>query len=202
MLTENDAIQLYRKYIEVKNSGNKTLLTRVEKEVVTKFDYLVRSDAKKYQAFSNYQDLLQEGYIVLFKALNNYNESKGNIFYWLHQYVGTRISRRANKFSIIDIPLQKGKLPQYQFKRSDMMYKIREDKENPEKNCLLKEMGSQIKTAISNLNGEHRELLESFFGFDENSTKYKDIPEPEYKVKVRRAITILKRKMGNLQFAE
>jgi DNA-directed RNA polymerase specialized sigma subunit len=88
---------------------NKANLKKQENTCIKEFDYIVKLGASKYKAFNNYQDLLQEGRIALMSALKTYEEAKGDIFWWCHKYVDTKIYRKANKHFVVDIPLVKAK---------------------------------------------------------------------------------------------
>ena len=103
MLTEQEAQDLMIKLIDLRgqvmtSEGNtiKKDLRRHEQVCIEKFKYLVTMKTGRYKAFSNYDDLNQEGFEALIKAMNNYNPKKGSFFWWAHKYIDTRISRSAN----------------------------------------------------------------------------------------------------------
>ena len=74
-----------------------------------KFSGMVLSRASKYRKFSNYSDLVQDGFEALMMALETYNPKKGNFSWWADKYIKTRLSRSANAHSTIKIPLKKAK---------------------------------------------------------------------------------------------
>src|SRR5688572_1576285 len=116
MLTEQEAQDLMIKLIDlrgqIQTSEEKSLkkdLQRHEKICIEKFKYLVTMKTGRYKAFSNYDDLNQEGFEALIKAMNNYNPKKGSFFWWAHKYIDTRISRSANLHTTIRYPLKVAK---------------------------------------------------------------------------------------------
>ncbi len=70
------------------------------------FDYLVQMRARKYRRFSNHEDLVQDGRIALLLALESFDPNKGNFFWWADQYIKTKLSREANKHSVLRIPIK------------------------------------------------------------------------------------------------
>jgi RNA polymerase sigma factor (sigma-70 family) len=70
---------------------------------------LVLAKARKYKKFSNYNDLVQDGFEALLLAFDTYNINKGDFSYWASQYIKTRIYRSANAHSTIKFPIKKAK---------------------------------------------------------------------------------------------
>lgn len=78
--------------------------------LIKKFSYIPELHARKYINYPNYQDLLQEGLLGLVVALNKFDMNRSNNFYQLaNWYVKTRITRAANKFDVINVPISLGK---------------------------------------------------------------------------------------------
>jgi DNA-directed RNA polymerase specialized sigma subunit len=82
-LTEPEALELHRQYKKLEGKE----LARHLNTCMEKFKYIVMGHAKPYKRFSNYQDLIQEGLESMFMAFENYDETKGNIFYWIHSSI-------------------------------------------------------------------------------------------------------------------
>ncbi len=116
MLTEIEAQDLMIKLIqlreEVKTSTDPSIAKELRKHetiCIEKFKYLITMKTSRYKAFGNYEDLNQEGYEALMKAMTNYNPKKGSFFWWAHKYIDTRISRSANLHTTIRYPLKVAK---------------------------------------------------------------------------------------------
>src|SRR5579885_2444090 len=116
MLTEQEAHDLMTKLIDLRTQAKSSddpkitaQLKRHEQICIEKFRYLVTMKTGRYKAFSNYEDLNQEGLEALIKAMANYNPNKGSFFWWAHKYIDTRISRSANLHTTIRFPLKVAK---------------------------------------------------------------------------------------------
>jgi RNA polymerase sigma factor (sigma-70 family) len=166
MLTEQQALTLYRNYIELdKTTANKFALSKAAKACVDGFKYIVLSGASKYRSFNNYEDLIQEGNIALFSSFESFNEErKGSIFYWVHHYVDTKIKRKASKHNLIDVPLQKAK--KILFKTTQINYTIKQEGASPEKLCEEFQVNRRLKDSIELLPSDQKNIIESFFGLD------------------------------------
>ena len=116
MLSEKEAedliLELTSLQNEVKNNNLPELqnkLKKHEKKCIESFSYLINMKTSRYKKFSNYEDLVQEGYVALVTGLSSYKTGKGNIFWWLHKYIDTRIARCANLHTTIRYPLKVAK---------------------------------------------------------------------------------------------
>src|SRR5574338_31236 len=171
MLTEQEAQDLMTKLIDlrdkVKTSDDPKVtveLKRHETICMDKFRYLVTMKTGRYKAFSNYEDLNQEGFEALIKAMNNYNPKKGSFFWWAHKYIDTRISRSANLHTTIRFPLKvaKANTPH----KESVMPLLIEERYCPDKELEEIQTTQSIQGAISKLTNEQREVINLAFGFD------------------------------------
>ncbi len=116
-MTEIDDINLVNQFVEIRNKfikNNNDEKLKKEYEMyhslcISRFEYIVTYRSNKYKSFPNYKDLHQDGIIALMSALRTYKPKKGNIFAWVHKYVGTKIKREANKHSVVKIPFKKAR---------------------------------------------------------------------------------------------
>lgn len=102
----NQLIFLRQAFEKSGESKDKMALEKQENLCIENFSYLVTMHAKRYRAFANYEDLMQDGLESLIKAMKTYNPKKGNFFWWAHKYIGTKISRMANLHTTIRYPLK------------------------------------------------------------------------------------------------
>src|ERR1700723_11201 len=159
MLTEQEAQNLMAKLVdlrmEVKTSEDPKIraqLNRHEQICIEKFRYLITMRTGRYKAFSNYEDLNQEGFEALIKAMKTYNPKKGSFFAWAHNYIGTRISRSANLHTTIRFPLKVAKA-NTPHKESIMPVMI-EERFCPDKEVEEMEAKHAVRAAISSLTNE------------------------------------------------
>lgn len=171
MLTEQEAQDLMTKLIDLRaqNKGSEdskitSELKKHESICMEKFRYLVTMKTGRYKAFSNYDDLNQEGFEALIKAMNNYNPKKGSFFWWAHKYIDTRISRSANLHTTIRYPLKvaKANTPH----KESVMPLLIEERYCPDKELEESQSVQAIQGAISKLSNEQREVINLVFGFD------------------------------------
>lgn len=171
MLTEQEAQDLMIKLIDLrsqsKDSNNSKIISELKKHesiCMDKFRYLVTMKTGRYKAFSNYDDLNQEGFEALIKAMNNYNPKKGSFFWWAHKYIDTRISRSANLHTTIRYPLKVAKASTPH--KESVMPVLIEERYCPDKELEENQNIAAIQGAISKLTNEQKEIISLAFGFD------------------------------------
>ncbi len=171
MLTEQEAQDLMTTLIDLreksKNSDDPSIkkqLTKHERICMSKFKYLVTMKTGRYKAFSNYDDLNQEGFEALIKSMNNYDKNKGSFFWWAHKYIDTRISRSANLHTTIRFPLKvaKNNTPH----KEALMPTLIEEKYCPDKELEEIQVNRAIQGALSFLNNDQKEIISLAYGFD------------------------------------
>jgi RNA polymerase sigma factor (sigma-70 family) len=118
----------------------------------------------RYKSFSNYDDLNQEGFEALIKAMNNYSSQKGSFFWWCHKYVGTRVSRCANLHTTIRYPLRVAKdVPPH---KEAIMPILIEKQYCPDKNAEDAQTVNIIESALGYLSEQHKEIINLAYGLD------------------------------------
>jgi len=170
MLTEQEAQDLMIKLIELRErSKNKDesveiQLKKHENICIEKFKYLVTMKTGRYKVFSNYDDLNQEGFEALIKAMNNYNPKKGSFFWWAHKYIDTRISRSANLHTTIRYPLKvaKNSTPH----KEAVMPTLIEERYCPDKELENVQTNNIIQESIALLTQDQKEIINLAYGLD------------------------------------
>lgn len=157
-------IQLLKISEETKRQEDINAFNKHKQLCAEKFFYLITMRTNKYKGFSNYDDLNQEGLEVLLKAMNNYNPSKGNFFWWAHKYIETRIARSANTHTVIRYPLKftKKNVPH----RETKMPVFIEEKNTPDNLTERLEITKAINSAMEFLNDEQKNIVNMVFGID------------------------------------
>lgn len=171
MLTEQEANELMNKWIDLKGqlktSEDPKLVREFEKHdrlCVEKFRYLVTMKTGRYKAFSNYEDLNQEGHEALIKAMKTFKPNKGSFFAWAHNYIGTRISRSANLHTTIRFPLKvaKANTPH----KESVMPLLIEERFCPDKELEESQVTHAVQNALAVLSPEQKEIINLAYGFD------------------------------------
>jgi RNA polymerase sigma factor (sigma-70 family) len=139
-------------------------LKKHEQLCIEKFKYLVSMKTGRYKAFSNYDDLNQEGFEALIKAMANYNPKKGSFFWWAHKYIDTRISRSANLHTTIRYPLKvaKNNAPH----KEAVMPTLIEERHCPDLELEDVQVNAAIQNVTALLSDEQKEIIELAYGFD------------------------------------
>lgn len=171
MLTEEEAQELMVRLIDLrdqlKGSEDKKVLRDLknhERICMSKFSYLVTMKTGRYKSFSNYDDLNQEGFEALTKAMNNYNPKKGSFFWWAHKYIDTRISRSANLHTTIRYPLKVAK--ENTPHKESVMPLLIEERYCPDKELEECQSSHAVQQALASLTEDQRNVVSLAYGFD------------------------------------
>lgn len=171
MLTEIEAQDLMIKLIqlreEVKTSTDPSTAKELRKHetiCIEKFKYLITMKTSRYKAFGNYEDLNQEGYEALMKAMANYNPKKGSFFWWAHKYIDTRISRSANLHTTIRYPLKVAK--ETAPHKESVMPLLIETRHGPDKELEEQQTLNLIESGMATLSSEQRLAVSLSHGLD------------------------------------
>jgi RNA polymerase sigma factor (sigma-70 family) len=173
MLTEQEAQTLMSKLVELRQkaklSNEASIVTELKKHeqvCMSKFKYLVTMRTSRYRKFGNYDDLNQEGFLALLKAMKNYNPNKGSFFWWAHKYIDTKISRSANLHTTIRFPLNfaKQNIPH----KESIMPMLIEEVNCPDKNFEKSQCMNIIQSALFSLNENQKEIINLAYGIDGN----------------------------------
>lgn len=172
-----EANRLIKKYVKLREmirknpSNNVAKKFRKQKQLcLEKFNYLVLTKTSRYKNFNNYDDLNQEGLEAILLGLNSYDPKKGNIFWWLHKYIDTRIARTANlhttirfplKYAKINVPHREQLLPILADASTDDQYNVMEQNESL----------NLMKKHFDHLNNSQKQIVELVFGMDGNKPK-------------------------------
>lgn len=171
MLTEQEAQDLMVKLIDLrklaKDSEDKSVIAELKRHealCVSKFKYLVTMKTGRYKAFSNYEDLNQEGFEALIKSMANYNPNKGSFFWWAHKYIDTRISRCANLHTTIRYPLKVAK--ETTPHKEAIMPILVEEKNCPDKELEESQVVGAIQNVLSLLTDDQKEIVCLAYGIN------------------------------------
>lgn len=166
---EAEANELILKFIEIRDNYKKSnskedlrKLERIKNICVEKFRPLVHVRTRHYKKYGNYQDLVQEGYVALSLAMNNYNPGKGSWLWWAHKYVKTKVARKAKDHSLIKPSfkeMKKGNVP--------VIVQLETIIENnsPEQMLIDKRDASNIDKYFSSLTEIEKKIVSMYFGF-------------------------------------
>lgn len=180
MLQETEAQELIQKFIDLrkKSQDSKSRIDilefqKHETKCIEKFKYLVTMRTSRYKSFSNYEDLNQEGFEALVKAMKNYDPKLGSFFWWAHKYIDTRISRSANLHTTIRYPLKVAK--ETAPHKEAVMPLLIENKYCPDKEVEANEELYLIDSAMKKLNDQQRDIVDMFYGLSQDKVSINKI---------------------------
>lgn len=155
-------IALRTKAQETQNKKDILQFKKQQQLCVEKFSYLITMKTAKYRAFSNYDDLNQEGFEALLKGMKNYDPKKGNAFWWFHRYIDTRIARSANLHTTIRYPLKVAKkdIPHKEF----VMPHLIEEQYCPDKELESAQSLTNLDQAFSALDDTQQKIIDLAYG--------------------------------------
>lgn len=169
MLNEPEARALMTEFIRLRSEALSEdpkaikAFRKHETKCITSFTYLITMHTNRYRSFANHEDLIQEGYVALLKAMKNYDPKKGSPFGWLHYYIGTRISRQANLHTTIRFPL---KIAKAQIPKREYNFPIDiEETYCPDKQSETSEITAEIGRVVKSLRGRKKKIVDQYFGF-------------------------------------
>ncbi len=172
MITEKEANQLMNKFIELRSKKQefpndkkiKFEFQKHEQLCIEKFKYLISMRTSRYKAFSNYDDLNQEGLEALVKAMKTFNPKKGSFFAWAHNYIATKVVRGANTHSTIRYPLRiaKEQMPH----KEAVMPLLLEEKNIPDQEVELDQLMNSVHNVLHILTPEQHNIISLFYGLN------------------------------------
>ena len=171
MLSIQESQQLMEKLLKLRQQAKDTKakndVTAYDRQLATciaSFQYLIRMRTGKYKSFSNYEDLNQEGQEALLKAMKTYNPSKGKWFSWAHYYIATRISRSANRHTVIHYPLKFAK-ETTPHKEAVMPVQI-EELNCPNIAIETEQIAAAVQETLTCLSDDHAQIIRLHYGLN------------------------------------
>lgn len=156
---------LRKKLKKTESPKDKLELEKHEELCYEQFKYLITMHTARYKAFSNYEDLVQEGALALFSAMKTYQSKRGKFFWWAHKYISTRISRSANAHTTIRYPLKFAQkiTPHKELSLPTLI----ENNRRPDSECESFEVKSIIESLVAVvLTEEQVEIISRLYGLD------------------------------------
>jgi len=135
---------------------------KYKREIVRKTTTLVYSNCKMYKRYPNYEDLVQEGFVGLIRAVNMFNPNKfPNFFVYADRWILHYVKRSASRFDIVYNPHR----IRVVYSEPDENDFIPED--NPEHQLLIKEEKEILYKEINKLSPKESSIIKKTFGVGE-----------------------------------
>jgi RNA polymerase primary sigma factor len=130
-------------------------------EIVRKAAFLVYKNSKKYKKFANYEDLVQEGFLGLVRAVNKFDVTRfSNFFSYAEQWVIHYIRKAASRFDVVYDP-NKVRVIYMEPNENEV------DLENtPENHFFAKERNKILRETLEKFSPRERSVVKRMFGID------------------------------------
>jgi len=169
-MTNADALKLFEQIDNLKASKDlpQEVLAKevnaLQSKIVEGLAFLVYSNTKMYRKFPNYEDLVQEGFIGLLRAVRKFDRTLfPNFFVYSERWIRHSVRRAASRFDIV-----------YNPNRSRVVYaepselgQEEEVEHGPEEIFFEKEKEERIAAVLGDLPDRDREIVKRIFGLDE-----------------------------------
>lgn len=168
----SELIRLRKIKDETKQKKDQTNYDKYFVVALNKFSYIVDLHTNRYKKFANYKDLHEEGMIGLIVALNNFNpERSKNFFRIANWYIKTRVKRCANKFDVINVPMNIAR--ESAMKRVADFPVIMDDGMIPDEEVDRIQVIKNIQSALNHLSDMHAQVVCLYYGINRNGQSYK-----------------------------
>ena len=171
-MTNSDAMKIFEDIDNIK--ADKTLseeqkeksICALHTKIIEGLSFLVYSNAKNYRKFPNYEDLVQEGYIGLLRAVRKFNHKLfPNFFVYSERWIKHSIRRSASRFDVVYCPSRK-RVVYSEPTEADVGEEL---VDGPEEEFFIKEKAQKVKEILSEFSERDREIVEKIFGLDNQS---------------------------------
>lgn len=169
-MSNEEAMNLFREIDDLKANGNlsddqlEKQVRKTQNRIVTELSFLVYSVTKPYRSFPNYEDLVQEGFIGLVKAVRRFDHTRfPNFFVFSEQWIRHSVKRAASRFDIVYNP---DKTRVVYAEPSEIGKEEEQVEDTPEEQFFTKERDQRIQEVLGELPERDREIVKRIFGLD------------------------------------
>lgn len=170
-ISNSEIMKLFQEAEEIKKSelSKNVLDSKVKKihdSIIDKLSFLVYYNAKQYKKFTNYEDLVQEGFVGLIRAVKRFEYWRfPNFFVFADQWIRHSIKRSASRFDVV-----------YNPNRSRVIYSEFKDSEVPtdsgmEDGINKKDVIENVERMLSNYSTREKEIVQKVFGLNDCKTQ-------------------------------
>jgi RNA polymerase sigma factor (sigma-70 family) len=111
IVSNADIMDMFKSIDDFKTSSDlpqdkiDSIVTKKQDDIINKLSFLVYNQARQYRNFPNYDDVVQEGFIGLLKAVRRFKwERFPNFFVFSDQWIRHYVKRAASRFDVVYNP--------------------------------------------------------------------------------------------------
>ena len=168
-MSNSQAINLFKKIEVIRCNTNLSRdeisrkINSIHNKLIIELDHLVHVHTKMYINYPNYEDLIQEGYIGLLKAVRKFNYTRfPNFFVYASQWIRHSIKRAASRFDVVYSPNKERVI----YAEPAELGIEEVDDYTLENTLLSKEVAKQINLVLNDFPHRDREIVKRIFGLD------------------------------------
>jgi RNA polymerase sigma factor (sigma-70 family) len=172
-MTNSEVMQLFEKIDNLKEDSTlseaqkKIAVTAIQNKMIESLGFLVYSNTKQYRRFPNYEDLVQEGFIGLLRAVRKFNRNLfPNFFVYSERWIKHSIKRAASRFDVVYCPNRNRVVYAEPAETGNENNSI---PEGPEETYIAKETTQKVREVLNEFSTRDREIIERIFGLDERN---------------------------------
>lgn len=165
-MTNAETLKLFEQIDELKASDNLApevlakKVSAIQNKIVERLSFLVYSNAKMYRGFPNHEDLVQEGFIGLLRAVRKFNRTLfPNFFVYSEGWIRHSVKRAASHFDVVFNP---NKIRVVYAEPSEIGEE--ETNDTPEEVFFEKEKSQKINEVLDEFPDRDREIVKRIFG--------------------------------------
>lgn len=171
-VSNSEIMEIFKKVDEIKADSNlseEEINRQVKMNhdlIVQKMSFLVYGQARQYIMFPNYEDIVQEGFIGLIRAIQQFEWPRyPNFFAYSDQWIRNGVKRAAGHFDIV-----------YNPNRTRVIYSEPDENEvapddTPYEALFNKERKDYIAEILSEFSEIDRKIVQKIFGLEGNKVE-------------------------------
>lgn len=168
-ISNDEAMEIFRNIECIKKDrlAPGVKIKQLQDDMIEDLSFLVYSSAKKYKRFNNYEDLVQEGFVGLIRAVQRFDYKRfPNFFVFANQWIINNIRRAAKKYDVVYNPSRSKVV---YVGNIDLVENNGVDEIAPDDYVLYNERKSALLKEISKMSGREQTIVKNIYGIDEIS---------------------------------
>lgn len=165
LVSNANILEMFKEIDVIKSDENYTVTERdkyikdIKDKVILKLSFLVYGQTRQYRNFPNYEDLVQEGFVGLARAVKKFDWTLNpNFFGYVDQWIRHSVKRAASRFDIV-----------YNPNKTRVVYSEPDENEidvgaSPEEDMFNKELSENIDLVLCEFSEREREIVRKIFG--------------------------------------
>ena len=173
IISNSDIMKMFKSIdkIDASDKNYEEKARKIKKEIIESLSFLVYSYAKRYKNVANYEDLVQEGFVGLTKAVYMFDYHKFNHFFayaqlWIKGYM----RKAASRFDVVYDPEKKRVV----YSMPDENEAIPEE-DMPDTILEMKELSDIVCKELKKLDMRSKNIVQETYGINDDEHTLRDL---------------------------